>query len=424
MSTTPSFNFRYLLRPGTNFQFVKYARLWTTISILVIVALIALLFVNKSVRGSYLNWTIDFSGGTEIVYSFHDKANPTQYISPDLGEVRDALQKIDSAFDITNISWTTADATGATQKVNGVVVRTPRFGAVPADKQQAAISAVTASMPATSVVRSSWSGDRLFVYSTAPIDEAGAAAALQGVGLEMKPWGDEIKDFHKPDSVTGEYKTVLAVFGLDRQYAGAIEASLGNVQVHVEKSYGVGAKAGDKLRDDAVKSILASFVLIMLYLAFRFDVRYAPGAIFATLHDTVMVIGVFALTWTEVSLTSVAALLTVIGYSTNDTVVIFDRIRENIAKHPDKRLERIVDLSINETLSRTILTSVTLFAVTVVMNIFGDGLVRNFAFAMNIGVVSGTYSTIFMATPLFLWISRRFYSGSSARAPSRALAEA
>ena len=139
------------------------------------------------------------------------------------------------------------------------------------------------------------------------------------------------------------------------------------------QSYGVGAKAGDKLRDDAVKSLIYAIFLIMLYLAFRFDIRYAPGAAFATIHDAVMVIGVFAVTWTEVSLTSVAGLLTVMGFSVNDTVIVFDRIRENQAKLKDKKLERIIDISLNEMLVRSILTSATVFATTLIMNIFGDG---------------------------------------------------
>ena len=423
MSSPSKFNFRYLLRPGTNFQFVKYARTWVSISLLVIAALIALLFYNKSARGQYLNWTIDFSGGTEMVYAFKDKANPGAYFSPDLGEVRSAIKTVDGSFDLTDMTWTEQTPQGDV-KVKGVVVRTPRFGAVAPETQEQAIAAVSAALTSSQITRSSWSGDRLFVYSKAPIDEAAAGAALASVKLEMKPWGTEVKEFHKLDDVTGEYKAALAVQGIARQYELAIEKAMGNVDVQVEKSYGVGAKAGDKLRDDAIKSLFYAFLLITLYLAFRFDIRYAPGAIFATLHDAVMVVGIFALTWTEVSLTSVAALLTVIGYSTNDTVVIFDRIRENIDKHPDKKLERIIDLSINETLSRTILTSVTLFTVTLVLNIVGDGLVRNFAFAMNIGVISGTYSTIFMATPLFLWISKRFYGGASAKSTGRTLAEA
>jgi preprotein translocase subunit SecF len=104
------------------------------------------------------------------------------------------------------------------------------------------------------------------------------------------------------------------------------------------------------------------------------------------------------------------------GYSVNDTVIVFDRIRENQAKLKDKKLERIIDISLNEMLVRTILTSSTVFATTLIMNIFGTGLVKNFAFAMNVGVIVGTYSSIFLATPIFMWVSKKWYSGP---APAR-----
>jgi len=200
--------------------------------------------------------------------------------------------------------------------------------------------------------------------------------------------------------------------GLDAQYELALEQAQPTMDVVVVQSYGVGAKAGDKLRDDAVKSLVYAIFLIMLYLAFRFDIRFAPGAALATLHDAIIVIGVFAVTWSEVSLTSVAGLLTVMGFSVNDTVIVFDRIRENQAKLKDKTLERIVDISLNEMLVRSILTSATVFSTTLVMNIFGEGLVRNFAFTMNIGVIVGVYSSLFLATPVFLWVSKKWYSGT------------
>jgi preprotein translocase subunit SecF len=235
---------------------------------------------------------------------------------------------------------------------------------------------------------------------------------FENAGLELKPWlPAEVNQYTHPDEGTQDYTEVFSMWGLDRQYEKVIEAAIPNTQAAVQQSYGVGAKAGDKLRDDAAKSIVYAIFLIMLYLAFRFDVRYAPGAAFATIHDAIMVIGVFAITWTEVSLTSVAGLLTVMGYSVNDTVIVFDRIRENQAKLKDKKVERIIDISINEMLVRTILTSSTVFATTLIMNIFGTGLVKNFAFAMNIGVIVGTYSSIFLAAPIFMWISRKWYSG-------------
>ena len=110
-----------------------------------------------------------------------------------------------------------------------------------------------------------------------------------------------------------------------------------------------------------------------------------------------------------------------VGFSVNDTVVVFDRIRENQAKLKDKKIERVIDISINEVLVRSILTSSTVFATTLIMNIFGTGLVQNFAFAMNVGVIVGSYSSIFLAAPFFLWVSKKWYSGPPTRRRAAAI---
>jgi len=122
---------------------------------------------------------------------------------------------------------------------------------------------------------------------------------------------------------------------------------------------------------------------------------------------TVLVMGAFAVTYKEFSLTTIAAVLTVIGYSMNDTIVVFDRIRENASRLRDKKFPQIVNISINETLSRTILTSATVFFVTLAMNIWGTGTIRDFAFAMNVGVIVGTYSSIFVASPVLIWLNEK-----------------
>ncbi len=146
----------------------------------------------------------------------------------------------------------------------------------------------------------------------------------------------------------------------------------------------------------------------MVYIAFRFDLRYGPGTVVALLHDAVITIGAFAVTYKEFSLTTVAALLTIIGFSMNDTIVVFDRIRENAAKLRDRKFDRVVNQSINETLSRTIWTSATVFFVTLAMNIFGVGVIRDFAFAMNVGVIVGTFSSIFIASPILIWLNDKY----------------
>ncbi len=408
---TDQHKFRYLLPPGNNFQFVAKFRIWIIISCLLMSASIGALFFNRSVHGSYMNWTIDFKGGTEIIFAFKDKAKGT-FVKPDAGKIRDALDKAGEAdLDVSEISW---EEDG--KNITGMIIRSPRFSALKPEQEQKATTDFLAKFKDHDVGKATWSGDRLYVRARKVITMADATPVFAAAGLEVKPWTvQEEGQYTHADEGTSEFNEVFSMWGLDRQYQQMLEKAFPELDPQVKQSYGVGAKAGDKLRDDAAKSIIYAIFLIMLYLAFRFDIRYAPGAAFATIHDAIMVIGVFAVTWEPVSLTSVAGLLTVMGYSVNDTVIVFDRIRENQAKLKDKKIERIIDISINEMLVRTILTSSTVFATTLIMNIFGTGLVKNFAFAMNIGVIVGTYSSIFLAAPIFMYISRRWYSSAPSR---------
>lgn len=405
--------FRYLLPPGNNFQFVAKFKFWLVLSILLMSASIGALFVNKAVRGEYMNWTIDFRGGTEIHYSFKDKESG-KYTTADPGKVRQALEQSGEDIAVSDIEFSVPTQD---EPITGMVVRTPRFSALHADEAKKASEAFIERFKDRQVDKATWSGDRFSVRSRKPITHAEAKAMFASLAppLDVKPWSEEETALYsQADQGTGEYNQWFALWGIDRQYQQILEKAIPGIEARVEQSYGVGAKAGDRLRDDAAKSLVYAIFLIMLYLAFRFDIRYAPGAAFATIHDAIMVIGVFAVTWTDVSLVSVAGLLTVVAFSVNDTVVIFDRIRENQAKLKDKKLERIVDISINEVLVRSILTSATVFATTLIMNIFGAGDVQNFAFAMNVGVIVGSYSSLFLAPVFFLWISKKWYSGPAA----------
>ena len=415
---TDHHKFRYLLPPGNNFAFVSKFKIWIIISILLMSCSVAALFINKSARGEYMNWTIDFRGGTQIHYAFKNKQTHAA-VKVDPSKIRDALAKAgEEGFDVSEIDWNEpSETTGRDEHVEGIIVRTPRFAATKPEVEAKAAADFQAKFTDRQIIRVAWSGDVLRVRGKKLITNAEAKPVFAAAGLDLKPWTQqETTRNSQADESSGDFSEEFAMWGIDRQYQQLFEKAFDNTEVVVAQSYGVGAKAGDKLRDDAAKSIIYSIFLIMLYLAFRFDIRYAPGAAFATIHDAVMVIGVFAVTWTEVSLVSVAGLLTVMGYSTNDTVIVFDRIRENQAKLKDKKIERIIDISINEMLVRTILTSSTVFATTLIMNIFGTGEVRNFAFAMNVGVIVGTYSTIVLAAPIFMWISRKWYSGP---APAR-----
>ena len=411
--------FRELVKPGTNFEFMGRARIWITFSSLCVIACIAMLFVNKSWRGDYLNWSTDFKGGTEIIFGFH-KAGTDQPVEVHAGQVRGALE--DDGFDgfeVSDFTWEEETSKG-TVEASGILVRTVDFGAVHEEEQQRIAGDFAKTFKSIDPLKVNWSGDRMFVRSMKPIDWKASKAFLHGHGLELKPWAPEEKErFALAEEGTGEYSTYLSVYGIDAQYKGALEKALPEVDVRVQNVYGVGAKAGAKLRNDGITAMFYASILVMLYLVVRFDIRYAPGAVVAMIHDAIITIGAFAFTWMEFSLTTVAAVLTIIGYSVNDTVVIFDRIRENAEKLKDKKFGRIMNISINETLSRSLLTSLFVFMTTLMMNIFGSGLVKNFAFAMNVGVIAGAYSTVFIASPVALWVHNRFYLGDGA-APAKA----
>lgn len=162
----------------------------------------------------------------------------------------------------------------------------------------------------------------------------------------------------------------------------------------------VGPKAGEELRTSAFKAIAWAIIAIMIYLALRFDYKFAPGAVVALIHDIAIIIGVFIITEKEFSLQIVAALLAIIGYSVNDTVVIYDRVREVEQEHPGLSTFEVINRSINETMARTINTSLTTLGVSVVMLIWGGPVIHDFFFAMTVGLILGVYSTIFIAVPM------------------------
>lgn len=184
--------------------------------------------------------------------------------------------------------------------------------------------------------------------------------------------------------------------------------SMGAGTFEVLKVDTVGPKAGRELREKAILSIVITSLLLLVYIAFRFDMSFAPGAVIATFHDVLIAVGVMLVLQREINLDIVGAALTILGYSVNDTIVTFDRIRENLRRHRRKDLRWIVNRSVNETLSRTILTSLTVMLVVMVLVILGGPILRNMALCLLFGILAGTYSSIFIASPTIIYLSRWF----------------
>ena len=168
----------------------------------------------------------------------------------------------------------------------------------------------------------------------------------------------------------------------------------------------VGPKVGAELSGDAVLAIFSALALILIYISIRFEFKYAVGAIAALTHDVAITLGIFSILGYEISLAVIAAFLTIVGYSLNDTIVIFDRVRENVKGLKNISFRSVINQSINESLSRTIVTSVTTFLVVLILFLVGGEVIHSFAFAMIVGVIVGTYSSIFVASPVVIKMSK------------------
>jgi len=187
----------------------------------------------------------------------------------------------------------------------------------------------------------------------------------------------------------------------------ALVEGLSGSNVEMRREEAVGPKIGGELKSAAMNSVVAALVLIILYITVRFIFRYGVAAIIALVHDVTITLGIFSLLDKEVSLTIIAAFLTIIGYSLNDTIVVFDRIRENMKLRRKESYKDVVNRSVNETLSRTLITSLTTLIVAGTLFVWGGAVIHDFAFALVFGVFVGTYSSIFVASPVLVWWNDR-----------------
>jgi preprotein translocase subunit SecF len=203
-----------------------------------------------------------------------------------------------------------------------------------------------------------------------------------------------------------------------------LKTKVANNPATIEQAASVGPKVGSELKTKAITAILISFVVTLIYLAIRFEWRFGLAAVVATAHDILTTLAFLAMLRLEISLTVVAALLTVIGYSLNDTIIIFDRVRENLKKQRRESLRDVLNRSINETLPRSVLTHATVLAATLALLLFAGEVIRPFSWIMAFGVFTGTFSSIYVAGPLLLWIEHRWPRGTpDNKGAARALAE-
>ena len=190
-----------------------------------------------------------------------------------------------------------------------------------------------------------------------------------------------------------------------KRMTGILEKTLQPKEFEIQRVDVVGPAAGSSLRMSGFLSMFYALVCILIYVTIRFDYRYSPGAVIALFHDTLITLGVFILTQKQFDLQILAALLALIGYSNNDTIIVFDRVRETSQHHPEMTMKEAVNRAINETLGRTILTSLCTFFTVFALWLFGGKVIEDFAFTLMIGIIVGAYSSIFVASSLVIFIT-------------------
>ena len=226
--------------------------------------------------------------------------------------------------------------------------------------------------------------------------------AVEGAGTGV----DEVRELGQAQGGGFDYQIVARGMA-DRIRGALMQGVQGEPDFEMRRTEYVGPQVGKQLRNRGIMALVYSMVAILIYVAFRFDFKFGPGALLAMLHDVVMVSGFYLFSRAEFGLTAIAALLTIVGYSINDTIVIYDRIREDMVKFKGKPFAEVINIAINDTLGRTILTSGTTALSLIGLLIFGVGEIRDFAWAMLVGILVGTYSTIYIASPLTIWLDER-----------------
>jgi preprotein translocase subunit SecF len=242
-----------------------------------------------------------------------------------------------------------------------------------------------------------------FEHDVSPTEVHEGASSLGFGEAEAQPFENSSREF---------------LIRIDTRGKDEKQLDLTKVQPHFVEKFGpgtqltriesVGPKVGKELIQKGALALFWSLIAMLAYIWFRFTLDFGMGAIFATFHDVMVMLGAFSIFHREINLPIVAALLTIVGYSMNDTIILFDRIRENLARRRKSNFPEIVNMSINETLSRTILTSLTVFLSSLALFMVGGGVIHDFAFAMLVGVITGTWSSIFIASPITMWWRARY----------------
>ena len=382
---------------GTKFDFVGKRHIAVTLSLVANLAVI--LWSLPFVHG--LEYGVDFAGGTEMEVKFATSIDPSK--------VRTAVEEL-------GFKGASVQAYGP-EADHSYLIRVERVALLTPQDVDRVAQAVKAKLSLVDYSFNPEFGDKIdFQFK-----DATDAKALQAV---VEAAGVKVSEVRKEQGLeAGAVSFAVITQGIQGKVKGGLADKFAAEKPEVRRVEYVGPAVGRELRTQGFKAILFAMALIVAYVGLRFDFRFSPGVIIALLHDAVITLGYFAFSGREFNLTSIAVILTVVGYSVNDTVVVYDRIRENAGKYKGRSLADIVNLSINEVLGRTFLTSFATALSLIGLLVLGVGTIFDFAFAMLIGIISGTYSTWFIAAPMTIWLEERAAKKRATGAPAAAAAK-
>ena len=369
---------------NTHFEFMKYRRFWIIVSTALNLAAIALILFGPGFK-----YGVDFAGGTQLTLKFRGE--------PELGRIRGALE----ALNLGAVSIQRFDEA----ERHELLIRVQNPG-VEGDYSAQILGALDQEFnQGAASVRLNLQGMEALRDALVQNDPDKNGGTVEARRAAYQPMAEAILSLRKQKGILdgpGDLAAVSELSAPVREFLGQ-SARFGEFSLLAADN--VGPAVGRDLRTKATYAIGFSLVGMLIYIWFRFQFQYGVGAIVALLHDTLITLGVLSITGREIDIPAVAALLTLVGFSVNDTVVIFDRIRERLKLDRGKPLVQIMDMALNQTLSRTIITSGLTWLVVIGLFLFGGDVINTFAFVLVIGIVVGSYSTIYVASPVALAMS-------------------
>ncbi|HET7540250.1 MAG TPA: protein translocase subunit SecF [Polyangiaceae bacterium] len=401
-----------LFKSGKIYDFMAVRWYWIGLSLFITFGAAVLLLLGKAKLGT------DFTGGTEVEIAFKRSVSA--------GDLRAAVLKAGfSAPGVIKVD--------DPNNPNRYLIRVEEVSTISLQKQVEIEKALCVNVDASDAcpserqateIKFSPGGDKISLrYRNAPDLDWVKAHIAPVKGIVLRP-GE-----HNPLLQNArDNKVEIQLMSKGDQLMAGLKQALGADMVPdtALRTEWIGPRAGAQLRDSAVKSVVISIVFIMVYIAFRFDLRFAPGTVVAMTHDALGTVGILILLGKEINLTTIAAVLTIVGYSVNDTVIVYDRVRENLGKLRGTSFFQLINISTSEMLGRTLLTSSTVVIALLGFFIWGTGELKDFSLSLVIGVVLGTYSSIYVALPLTEYLDHTVFSKVGAKkkpvAPTRAAA--